>query len=62
LSTPSAVAELVEAAARAGERRIAERALERLTLSTGPSGGDWALGVEARSRALLTDDDAAEHL
>src|SRR5215207_3513505 len=62
LSTPSAVAELVEAAARAGERRIAERALERLTLSTRPSGGDWALGVEARSRALLGDDDAAEHL
>ena len=62
LSTPSGVAELVEAAARAGERRIAERALERLTLSTRPSGGDWALGVEARSRALLSDGDAAERL
>src|SRR4051795_4553960 len=34
LSTPSAVAELLEAAARAGEHRIAERALERLTLTT----------------------------
>ncbi len=62
LSMPSAVAELVEAAARAGERRIAERALERLTLSTRPSGSDWALGVEARSRALLSDVDAAERL
>ena len=62
LSTPSAVAELVEAAARAGERRIAERALERVTLSTRPSGGDWALGVEARSRALLSDGDAADCL
>jgi ATP/maltotriose-dependent transcriptional regulator MalT len=62
LSTPSAIAELLEAAARAGERRIAERALERLTLTTRPSGTDWALGVEARSRALLTDGDAAEHL
>ena len=62
LSTPSAVAELVEAAARAGERRIADRALERLTLSTRPSGSDWALGVEARSRALLSDGDAAERL
>src|SRR6266545_6275948 len=62
LSTPSAVAELVEAAARAGESRIAERALERLTLTTRPSGSDWALGVEARSRALLTDGDAAERL
>jgi DNA-binding CsgD family transcriptional regulator len=62
LSTPSAVAELIEAAARAGGRRIAERALERLTLSTRPSGSDWALGVEARSRALLSDGDAAERL
>ena len=62
LSTPSAVAELVEAAARAGEHRIAERALERLTLTTRPSGSDWALGVEARSRALLSDGDAAERL
>jgi DNA-binding CsgD family transcriptional regulator len=62
LSTPSAVAELVEAAARAGERDIAERALERLTLSTRPSGSDWALAVEARSRALLSDGDAAERL
>jgi DNA-binding CsgD family transcriptional regulator/tetratricopeptide (TPR) repeat protein len=62
LSTPSAVAELVEAAARAGERRIAERALERLALSTRFSGNDWALGVEARSRALLSDGDAAERL
>jgi ATP/maltotriose-dependent transcriptional regulator MalT len=62
LSTPSAVAELVEAAALAGERRTAERALERLTLSTRPSGSDWALGVEARSRALLSDGDAAERL
>jgi DNA-binding CsgD family transcriptional regulator len=62
LSTPSAVAELVEAAARAGERRIAERALDRLTLSTRPSGSDWALGVEARSRALLTNGAAAERL
>jgi DNA-binding CsgD family transcriptional regulator len=62
LSPPSAVVELVEAAARAGERRIAQRALERLTLTTQPSGGDWALGVEARSRALLSDGDAAERL
>jgi DNA-binding CsgD family transcriptional regulator len=62
LSTPSPAAELVEAAVRAGERRIAERALERLTLTTRPSGSDWALGVEARSRALLSDGDAAERL
>ena len=62
LSTPSTVAELVEAAARAGEHRIAERALERLTLSTRRSGTDRALAVEARSRALLSHGDAAERL
>jgi DNA-binding CsgD family transcriptional regulator len=62
LSTPSAVAELVEAAARVGESGIAERALERLTLTTRPSGTDWALGVEARSRALVSKGDAAERL
>ena len=62
LSTPSTVAELVEAAARAGERRIAERALERLTVSTRPSGSDWALAIEARSRALLSDGDEADRL
>ena len=28
--------------------------------STGPSGTDWALGVEARSRALISDDAGAE--
>jgi DNA-binding CsgD family transcriptional regulator/tetratricopeptide (TPR) repeat protein len=62
LSTPSAVVELVEAATRAGERRIAERAVERLTLTTQPSGSDWALGIEARSRALVSDGDVAERL
>jgi len=60
LSTTGAMAELVEAATRIGERPMAERALEQLTLSTRPSGSDWALGVEARSRALLRDGDAAE--
>jgi DNA-binding CsgD family transcriptional regulator len=62
LSMPGAGDELVEAAARAGERRIAEQALERLTVTTRPSGSDWACGVEARSRALLSDGDAAERL
>ncbi|HEY6760012.1 MAG TPA: AAA family ATPase [Baekduia sp.] len=61
-SMPGSLAELVEAAARAGEPDLAERALERLTLSTRASGSDWALGVEARSRALISDGDAAEQL
>jgi DNA-binding CsgD family transcriptional regulator len=57
-----AFAELVEAAARSGDTRLARDALERLTETTGPSGTDWALGIEARSRALLTRDEAAEAL
>jgi DNA-binding CsgD family transcriptional regulator len=62
VSAQSAVAELLDAAAHAGEPRIAERALERLTLTTRPSGSDWALGVEAPSRALLSDGDAVDRL
>jgi DNA-binding CsgD family transcriptional regulator len=56
------VAELIEAAVRCGERPLAERALERLAVTTRASGTDWALGVEARSRALLSDGDAADRV
>ena len=37
-------------------------ALRRLSDSTQASGSDWALGIEARSRALGSDDEAAERL
>jgi DNA-binding CsgD family transcriptional regulator len=57
-----ATAELVEAAARSGRNDIAAEALCRLTEITSASGTDWALGVEARSRALLSDGDSAERL
>ena len=60
MGSPRAVAELIEAAVRCGEHRLAERALERLMLTTRASGTDWALGVEARTRALLSDGDAAD--
>jgi DNA-binding CsgD family transcriptional regulator len=62
MGSPRAVAELIEAAVRCGEHRLAERALERLAVTTRAGGTDWALGVEARSRALLTDGDVADGL
>jgi DNA-binding CsgD family transcriptional regulator len=37
-------------------------AVERLTEDTAVAGTDWGLGIAARSRALLTDGDAAESL
>jgi DNA-binding CsgD family transcriptional regulator len=57
-----AMVELIEAAARSGQRARATGALESLTKSTCASGTPWALGVQARSRALLSDDDAVEPL
>ena len=56
------VAELIEAAFRSGNAERAADALERLTEMTRASGTDWALGIEARSRALLSNDDAADAL
>ena len=57
-----ALPELVEAAARGGDVELAREALQRLAETTQPSGTDWALGVEARSRALLSDSATAEEL
>jgi DNA-binding CsgD family transcriptional regulator/tetratricopeptide (TPR) repeat protein len=54
--------ELVEAATRSGRADRAADALERLSPIARASGGDWALGIEARSRALLSANDAAEAL
>jgi DNA-binding CsgD family transcriptional regulator len=57
-----ALAELIEAAARTGQRGDAAEALERLAEMARASGTGWALGVLARSRALVTGGDAAESL
>src|SRR3954464_11833647 len=57
-----ALPELVEAAARCEQRDLAEHALERLTETTRASGTDRALGIEARSRALLSGGDTADSL
>jgi ATP/maltotriose-dependent transcriptional regulator MalT len=57
-----ALPELVEAAARIGDARLARDALERLAETTQPAGTDLALGIEARCRALLSDGAAADNL
>ena len=57
-----ALPELVEAAARVGETDVAREALDRLAEMTQPAGTDWALGAEARSRALLSDGEDADLL
>jgi DNA-binding CsgD family transcriptional regulator len=63
LAAPNwALTELVEAAARLGHRGAAEQAFADLSQMTGASGTEWALGIEARSRALLSDGHRAEPL
>jgi ATP/maltotriose-dependent transcriptional regulator MalT len=52
--------ELVEAAARSGEYEVATSAFKRLSERTRLSGTDWGLGIEARARALVSDDSVAE--
>ncbi len=57
-----ALPELVEAAIRVGETELARDAVDRLAAATQPAGTDFALGVEARSRALVSGGEAAEPL
>jgi DNA-binding CsgD family transcriptional regulator len=57
-----ALPELVEAAARVGEIELARDALDRLSETTQPAGMEFALRIEARSRALLSDGAAADDL
>jgi ATP/maltotriose-dependent transcriptional regulator MalT len=54
--------ELIEAAARAGDRDRARTALQTLSVMTTASGTGWALGIEARCRALLACGVEAEQL
>ncbi|MEA2279860.1 MAG: hypothetical protein QOK21_467, partial [Solirubrobacteraceae bacterium] len=56
----AALPELIEAATRVGIPDRAAAAMKRLAETTSASGTDWALGIEARSRALVTDREAAE--
>jgi DNA-binding CsgD family transcriptional regulator len=57
-----ALPELVEAAARLGDTKLAREALGRLAETTEPARTEFALGIKARSRALLRDGATAEGL
>ncbi len=56
------MAELIEAAARAWQPERAADAMRHLSETTSTTNSDWALGIQARSRALLSDGDSAECL
>ena len=54
------MAELIEAAARSGQTARAAEVMRSLSRIATAAGTDWALGVQARSLALLSDGEAAE--
>jgi len=55
-----AAVELIEAAVRSGMPEHAVGPLQRLAQTTRASGTDWARGIEARSRALVSEGKNAE--
>ena len=57
-----AVVELIEAAALSGATATAVEAFRWIAARTGASRTGWALGIEARSRALISDPNVAEPL
>jgi DNA-binding CsgD family transcriptional regulator len=54
--------ELIEAAVRSNAPAVAETAFRHLSARTRAAGTDWALGIEARSAALLANAERAEVL
>jgi DNA-binding CsgD family transcriptional regulator/tetratricopeptide (TPR) repeat protein len=54
--------DLIEAAVRSGKAERAAGPLERLTEIAEANGTEWALGILARGRALLSDGGIAEQL
>jgi DNA-binding CsgD family transcriptional regulator len=57
-----ALSELVESAVRSGNSVAAADALTQLAEQTDAAGTDWALGIQARARALTSDGDQADDL
>jgi DNA-binding CsgD family transcriptional regulator len=57
---PFVIPELAEAASRTGEREMVTAALKWLCERTRVTPTEWALGIEARVRALLSEGDVAE--
>jgi DNA-binding CsgD family transcriptional regulator len=57
---PLVVPELAEAAARTGDTALVQAALEWISERTRETPNEWALGIEARIRALLADGADAE--
>jgi DNA-binding CsgD family transcriptional regulator len=60
LSTQLVLPELIEAAARTGRADLAREAVDRLSVMTAIESSDWAKGLEARSRALVSEGQATE--
>jgi ATP/maltotriose-dependent transcriptional regulator MalT len=60
LSTQLVLPELIEAAVRTGRADLAGEALGRLSAMTTIEDSDWAKGLEARSRALVSEGPEAE--
>jgi DNA-binding CsgD family transcriptional regulator len=54
------LSELIEPATRTGRTDLAADAQRRLARKAHAAGTDWALGIDARSRALLSEDKRAE--
>jgi DNA-binding CsgD family transcriptional regulator len=57
-----AAIEMLEAATRSEEPELARAAHERIAAATAVAPTDWALGIKARSRALLGEGENAERL
>jgi DNA-binding CsgD family transcriptional regulator len=59
---PFLVPELAEAASRTGDTALVTAALDWLSERTRATHSEWALGIEARVRALLSEGDVADGL